>query len=101
MIEFKKDNWQIYDPDELLSSENIAVAGSLVYPREDVLAFNHKFKDLIVDFGFYGNETTLDGEWVVYLIEGENWDNPVKENRFNTFKNGIESTIELLNEYST
>ena len=101
MIEFKKDNWKIYDPDELLKSENIAAAEKLVYPREDVLAFNHKFKDLIVDFGFYGNEATLEGEWVVYLIEGNNWEKPIKENRFSAFKNGIESTIELLNEYST
>ena len=101
MIEFEKENWEIYDPDEVLNSENIDAAEQLVDPREDVLQFSHKKKDLIVDFGFYANETSLGGEWIVYLIKDKNWVSPFQKHRFDTFKAGVKSTIGLLNEFST
>lgn len=85
MINFDLQKWEAYDPDGILNC-NIKeieqkLSSKILCPREDLMYFDHKLKSLTIDFGFYGDEVTNEGEWVVYVIdtsEVEPWLSPIE-----------------------
>ncbi len=74
-----------------------------VEPREDLLFFEHKTKPISVDFGFYGNETTFNGEWVVYVINTsfeEPWSQPLERMASSSFLKAIENVQNTVAKYT-
>ena len=104
MIEVDTETWSVHDPDRILE---IALGKShlsaRVEPREDLLFFEHKSKPINVDFGFYGNEATFDGEWVVYVINTslkEPWSQPLERMASSSFLKGIENVQNTVAKYT-
>ncbi|NRA12913.1 MAG: hypothetical protein HRT57_13235 [Crocinitomicaceae bacterium] len=50
---------------------------NLMYLNEDLFQATFEENDLIVDFGWYGNVKKNDGQFMLKLIQNNQWDNPV------------------------
>ena len=67
MVRFDSSIWKTYDPDEILSLDasefNKRVIGfsQKIHPRQDLLQFTHESTNIIIDFGYYGDEDSVDG----------------------------------------
>lgn len=101
MVQYSKKDWEAYDPDELLNSVDFQSASQKVFFREDVLAFNHVSKKILIDLGFYGSQEEQNGEWIVYVIGDNDWGNPIIEKRYKSFSAALKLTFSKVNEYST
>ena len=89
------DKWFVYDPDQILEiAAGATHLSAALEPREDLMLFKHKTKPVNIDFGFYGDEVTATGEWVVYVLNtslDEPWDNPVDRLSSNSFVEGLKN----------
>jgi len=112
MIVYNSKLWNARDPDDILKVDrnkfNIRELKFLgkFHPREDFLCFNNIDSKVIVDFGFYGNEIECDGDWKIYVIDGnleEGWSSPLElhQFRFNQFLRGINCVQSLLDKYTS
>lgn len=104
MSEASFEEWFIHDPDNVL--EVAAGATDLsaeVEPREDLMFLEHKSKPVNIDFGFYGNEATMEGEWVVYVLNTsleEPWTAPIDRISSNSFLEGVKKVQDCLAKYT-
>jgi hypothetical protein len=65
---------------------------SLKYLNEDLLQCSFPEEDMIIDLGWYGDITSSQGEFRIYLIKNENWEIP-----FNIiYSKSAEETKDLL-----
>jgi len=63
MNEVSTGKWFIHDPDKILEiAAGATHLSTALDPREDLMFFEHKSKPLNIDFGFYSNEVTIEGE---------------------------------------
>lgn len=104
MIEFDSKHWSVHDPDRILDiAAGQSHLSAALEPREDLMFFEHKSKPINIDFGFYGNEATLEGEWVVYVINRsfeEPWSQPLERIASNSLFEGIENIRSRLAKYT-
>ena len=109
MIQVDKNIWSINDPDKVLSfdasdfDQSVLKFGGAIHPREDLLSFEHNSLNYLIDFGFYGSEITLDGSWVVYVIDtnhDEPWGEPVERIQSDRFLEGISYVQSMLTKYT-
>tara|TARA_R110000751_G_scaffold46081_2_gene104020 strand:- start:150 stop:449 length:300 start_codon:yes stop_codon:yes gene_type:complete len=99
----------VHDPDEVLTYDRENFDASIlkflgdIHPREDLLSFENKITNYIVDFGYYGCELALDGTWVVYVVNGninEPWEQPVERHETDAFLEGIDNVDIMLQKYT-
>lgn len=79
MFSYDKDKWKVWDGDSFLrmKKEDVDLSkfwqkGYCIWPREDLMQFRHKTKDIIIDFGYTGEElpeTEPDGVWKVVVLD--------------------------------
>lgn len=109
MIQVDEKVWLIHDPDKVLTYDRKTFDTSIIkflgdiHPREDLLSFENRAKNYIVDFGYYGCEVALDGNWVVYVIDGnieEPWEHPVERHETKGFLEGINNVELMLKKYT-
>lgn len=109
MFRIDESKWKIHDPDGILSYhfESFDVSdlkfGGVIHPREDMLSFTHKETSYIVDFGYYGCEVTMDGRFVVYVIDAnleDGWSNPIERHEENDFLEAILNLKAMYRKYS-
>lgn len=65
-----KNSFSTYDPEIDYSEEK-----NLFYLTEDLLQI--EFGNLILDLGWYGEISTNEGEFKIYLIQNQDWENPI------------------------
>lgn len=65
-----KNSFSTYDPEIDYSEET-----NLFYLTEDLLQI--EFGNLILDLGWYGEISTNEGEFKIYLIQNQDWENPI------------------------
>lgn len=104
MKEVSAEKWFIHDPDNILETAAGAThLSAAIVPREDLIFFEHKSKSVNIDFGFYGNEVTMEGEWVVYVLNtslDEPWDEPIDRISANNFVEGVKNVQICVAKYT-
>ncbi len=110
MIDINESIWSIYDPDNILNYDRLRFDLSIlefsgdIHPREDLLQFEHQDTSCIIDFGFYGNEITLEGVWVVCVIDGKlkeaAWQHPLERIESKSFLDGIDNVQLMIEKYT-
>lgn len=110
MIKCDKNKWNIHDPDSVftrdltdLNEDSFQQDGNSIWPREDLIQMSHKLKNIIIDFGFYGDESTLEGNWTLYVINrdlDEPWEFPIEKKSFVNFQPGIDYLEDTIMKYS-
>ena len=99
MREKFKENWRVYDPDNLLERsydelELIEFNGFIckeVIPREDLFRAENLNSALVIDFGFYEGESKRQGAWLLYLLgPGLNWDKPTDKMSFVSLEEAVQ-----------
>lgn len=68
-----KNDFTTYDPEIDFTEDR-----NLYYLTEDLLQIELDYSNLIIDLGWYGEIFSNKGEFKVYVIENEDWDNPLK-----------------------
>lgn len=110
MIEFDSKKWEFYDPDGILARSRDTISGlnfdlekARIFPREDMMCFKHTEKSIIIDFGFYGDEVDLVGEWIVYVVDialDGPWDAPIDRIKSKLFLDGINNVQSAIRKYA-
>lgn len=68
-----KNEFSTYDPD----TEYTEVKSDF-YLWEDLLQIEFKYSNLLIDLGWYGDTSNNDGEFVIKVVENENWETPLR-----------------------
>lgn len=98
MIEFNKNIWEVYDPDNILKYEksrfnlDFVKFGGLIHLREDLMHFNHNHSNISIDLGYYGNEIDLEGIYSIHilnLMDKDPWYLPLEKLDTHTFLEAI------------
>ncbi|PCM45800.1 hypothetical protein [Marinobacter sp. ANT_B65] len=104
MNEVSTEKWFIHDPDKIMKiAAGVTHLSAALEPREDLMFFEHKSKPLNIDFGFYGDEVTLEGEWVVCVLNTsleEPWDDPIDRISSNSFVEGLKNVQSCVAKYT-
>jgi len=98
MIEFNKNIWTVYDPDNILKYQKngfnleIVKSGGLIHPREDLMHFNHNHSNISIELGYYGNEIDLKGIYSIHILnltDKDPWCLPIEKYDTYTFLEAI------------
>lgn len=81
-----KNSFSTYDPEIDYSEEK-----NLFYLTEDLLQI--EFENLILDLGWYGEISTNEGEFKIYLIQNQDWENPIIK-KSSKYQKVIKETLE-------
>ena len=109
MIDIDRKAWTIYDPDGILTFQledfDSSTVGFLrdIHPREDLLQCNHKATNITVDFGYYGCEEALDGQYIVMVVDSnleDAWEAPLERLPSTEFLEGIKILQTMISKYS-
>ncbi len=86
MIEFKlqpliipngcrvtKNDFTTYDPEIDFTEER-----NLYNLTEDLLQIEFDYSNLIIDLGWYGEISSNNGNFRIYVIKNEDWENPIR-----------------------
>ena len=68
-----KNEFTTYDPEIDFTEEK-----NLYHLKEDLLQIEFHYLNLIIDLGWYGQVSSNKGEFKIYVVENEDWDNPLK-----------------------
>ena len=68
-----KNDFTTYNPEIDFTEER-----NLFYLTEDLLRIEFDYSNLTIDLGWYGEITYNNGEFKIYIIENEDWDNPLR-----------------------
>jgi hypothetical protein len=68
-----KNDFTTYNPDTDFSEER-----NFFYLTEDLLQIEFVSQNLIIDLGWYGDLSTNQGIFKIYIIENMDWDNPLR-----------------------
>jgi len=68
-----KNDFTTYDPEINFTEER-----NLYNLTQDLLQIEFDYSNLIIDLGWYGEISSNNGEFKVYVIENKDWDNPLK-----------------------
>ena len=68
-----KNDFTTYDPEIDYTEER-----NLYNLTEDLLQIQFDYSNLTIDLGWYGEISSNKGEFKIYVIENEDWDNPLK-----------------------
>ncbi len=68
-----KNDFTSYDPEVDFTEER-----NLFNLTEDLLQIEFDYSNLIIDLGWYGEISSNKGEFKIYVIENQDWDNPIK-----------------------
>ena len=74
MIEFNKNIWTVYDPDNILKYQKngfnleIVKSGGLIHPREDLMHFTNNNSSISIDLGYYGDEEDIKGVYSIHIL---------------------------------
>ena len=70
-IEF--NSFFTYDPESEYSEKD-----NIMYLSEDLFQCVYQPKKIIVDLGWYGEIHSNDGEFKIYVVANQDWDNPLR-----------------------
>lgn len=82
-----KNEFLTYDPETEYTEEK-----SDLYLLEDLLQIEFKYSNLLVDLGWYGDTSNNNGEFIIKVVENQNWEKPL---RTKSSKSQKKITIEL------
>jgi hypothetical protein len=87
--------------DEFISFD-LSVEEQVDELREDMFqAYKIDNDKTILDIGWYGEATELKGEFILFLVKNDDWDNPlvkISTNNLTILKYYINSVIQFLND---
>ena len=70
---FVNHEFYIYDPNsDFIEDKN------LFYLKEDLMQIEFDNLNLIIDLGWYGDVSNNKGKFKIFVIENQNWENPLK-----------------------
>lgn len=85
-----KNDFTTYNPETDFTEER-----SLFNLAEDLLQIEFDYSDLVIDLGWYGDISTNDGEFKIYVIENMDWENPIRIEKSKSQKT-ITEKLELI-----
>lgn len=85
-----KNDFTSYDPEVDFTEER-----NLFNLTEDLLQIEFDYSNLIIDLGWYGENSSNKGEFKIYVIENQDWDNPIKTKNSKSQK-AITKKLELI-----
>ena len=88
-----KHDFYKYDPQTDYSEIN-----NLSYLKEDLLQIEFESLNLIIDLGWYGDISKNVGNFKIYIIQNQNWENPIKVKSSKSQKTITKKLIEYLKE---
>lgn len=89
-----KNDFYKYDP---ITSE-FTRDKNLLYLKEDLLQIEFESLGLLVDLGWYGEISKNDGDFKIYIIRNQNWEEPLKIYSSKSQKQIIKNLNEILKE---
>lgn len=96
VIDFNKEIWQSSSFKFYLIKEKRA--SKYFFDQEDIMQFQHKQKNLIVDVGVYGDWKKFPG-YTILVIENFSWEKPILRKRVKTsfeLKKEVETLLGIL-----
>jgi hypothetical protein len=70
---FVKHEFYTYDPENDFTEEK-----NLFYLKEDLLQIEFEKLNLIIDLGWYGEISKNNGNFKIFVVENQDWENPRK-----------------------
>ena len=84
-----------YDPNLEYSEQD-----SLDLLSEDLLQVIFEEQNIVVDLGWYGGSSNKNGIFKIYVIQGTNWDKPIKVESSSNQSEIAKKFQEILNDFS-
>ena len=88
-----KNDFTTYDPENDFTEER-----NLYNLTEDLLQIEFDYSNLTIDLGWYGEISSNIGEFKIYVIENEDWENPLKIENSKSQKKITEKLEQILLE---